>query len=347
MANRTPNLSRTPNRTPGRNRNVSRQHTHPSPCKREVTTPTKKTPVRTKESPTLYRNFWLCPRTAPRRGPTTAHFHTARQRVERLELELGEIDVALGKEIALLLDYVPANLPSNSIYVDVALRHCFDSLGLTHHLPKTRDLPDSLYDIDYYADPEGVDGPDDLKLPVFWMNDMNAHGIDYTYPGAHGFGWMVTAECSLFDYAGPFHLVNAPGQQDQGMQRNWRYCGKYYAHRTELAMSLDGWKALPEYIRAAAASICVGHPSRSVGTVEEAYDLFDSGQRRPELVIFQFCGMPNREFLGRLKESAALFVKPPCTPENKLARERIFLKHPDSIEDFLRIQQRMCSGRTE
>ena len=86
------------------------------------------------------------------------------------------------------------------------------------------------------------------------MNNANAFGVDAMLTGQHGFAWMVTPECSELDKLGPFHLFNNPGPLDNWKIRNWHYCGRYYAHRTGRQMLLDGWRTLPQQVRARSRS---------------------------------------------------------------------------------------------
>ena len=88
------------------------------------------------------------------------------------------------------------------------------------------------------------------------MNNANAFGVDAMLTGQHGFAWMVTPECSELDKLGPFHLFNNPGPLDNWKIRNWHYCGRYYAHRTGRQMLLDGWRTLPQQVRARSHTRC-------------------------------------------------------------------------------------------
>ena len=68
-----------------------------------------------------------------------------------------------------------------------------------------------------------------------------------------------------------------------------------------------------------------------------------------ELVILQFCGLPDWTVWGKLHEAAANCVrpaKPPGTPPNRLALPRLFAKHgQELIDEHAHMQAIRLTGR--
>ncbi|TBU24832.1 hypothetical protein BD311DRAFT_799244 [Dichomitus squalens] len=253
---------------------------------------------------------------------------------------MGHLDeMQFGREAAALLGPGLERVPGRVVFGDDALRKYSKSAGLNEHVQTDE------RDVVRYEHPDawecrqrakGRPPPlphTDLELPVVCVNNENAFGIDAMLTGGHGFAWMVTPECAELDRLGPFHLFNNPGPMDSWYIRNWHYCGRYYAHRTGRQMNLDGWQKLPQAIKDAATGINAGAPSGLC----------------VELIILQFCGLPDWTVWGKLHEAAANCVrpaKPPGTPPNRLALPRLFAKHgQELIDEHAHMQSIRLTGR--
>lgn len=99
--------------------------------------------------------------------------------------------------------------------------------------------------------------------------------------------------------------------------------------------------------RNAAGHIRASHPKSTIPNQcpQKAREMFERGEIAAELVIFQFCGMPNYDFFDRLNEATALSVRParrPMSPRAKLDRKTIFAKHgPESVAAYKQIQSKV------
>ncbi|KAJ8456503.1 hypothetical protein ONZ51_g12089 [Trametes cubensis] len=144
--------------------------------------------------------------------------------------------------------------------------------------------------------------------PVVFMDELQGIYINNIAPGRHGYAYMSSSDCAGLHDMGPFHLFNhpihghsSPVRGGEVVNRRWRYCGVYVAHKTPVFLSEEGWRRIPdETKRMIAQNFCqiaacdAGQSSGSCSP--EKIDTFlyelNRGVLKLPLMLFRCVGFP-------------------------------------------------------